>query len=155
MASVYIPAGVRSKLVDHETFRLLSRAREFIGENYDRPLTLADAADHAFLSPFHFHRLFQRAFGETPHDFLTRRRLEEAQRLLAKSAMTVAEVCFEVGYESPSSFSALFERRFAARPSEFRRVYSLPDRWFLRNIPGCHAWFYSLPGLVQAPPTLA
>lgn len=136
MASVCVPSSVRQKLVDNETFCLLARSREFLAEHYDSALTLSDAADVACLSPFHFHRLFQRAFGETPHDFLTRRRLEHAMTLL-RQGRTVSEACIEVGYGSPSSFSALFERHIGERPSEFRRVYAIPEHWFLRNVPGC------------------
>jgi len=143
MPQPYVPSAIRSKLVDYDTFRLLVHARDFIAENYYEPLTLAEAADHAFLSPFHFHRLFQRAFGETPHEFLTRRRLDAAQALLHKSDWTVAEICCEVGYESPSSFSTLFDRRFGVRPSEFRRIFRVPDAWFFRHVPNCHTWLRS------------
>jgi len=100
-------------------------------------ITLEEAASEACMSPFHYQRMFKRAFGESPHDFVTRLRIERAQRLLRTSAMSVTEVCFEVGYESLGSFSTMFSRVVGCTPSEFRRVYSIPTRWFLRNVPSC------------------
>jgi AraC-like DNA-binding protein len=87
---------------------------------YAQALRLEDLAHEAALSPFHFLRMFRAAFGETPHQYLTRVRIEAAKRLLLADA-PVTDVCFDVGFQSLGSFSALFARRVGAPPSAFRR----------------------------------
>ena len=72
-------------LVQEELFRRLCRSRDYLAAGLDQPVRLADAAREACLSPYHYHRLFARTFGETPHDFLTRLRMDRAKRLLARA----------------------------------------------------------------------
>lgn len=123
--------------VEHETFISLCRSRDYIAENYGRRVSLAEAADVAYLSPFHFQRLFSHTFGESPQEFLMRRRLESAKKLLSGSPLTVSEVCLEVGYESLGSFSTLFRKIEGVAPTEFRRVYHMPRLYALKQIPAC------------------
>jgi AraC-like DNA-binding protein len=88
---------------------------------YQSQILLEAAAREACLSPFHFHRLFRSTFGETPHDFLTRRRIDHARRLLASGEMTVTEVCLEVGYSSLGSFSSKFQSLAGVAPTQYQR----------------------------------
>ncbi len=99
----------------------LCRARDYLGAHYDDRLTLARGAREAHLSPFYFHRLFTRVFGETPHEFVTRLRIEQAKRLLLAGGHSVTEVCFQIGYDSLGSFSARFRALTGLSPSSFRR----------------------------------
>jgi AraC-like DNA-binding protein len=99
-----------------ELYRRLYRARDFLASCYAEPLTVADAARVAALSPFHLHRAFKRAFGMTPMQFLQARRLEVAKAMLGRGAR-VTDTCYAVGFESLGSFSALFRRRFGRPPS--------------------------------------
>ncbi|HVT11082.1 MAG TPA: AraC family transcriptional regulator [Fimbriimonadaceae bacterium] len=124
-------------LLDHATFALLCRSRDWMAANAGRRLTLAEVAAQAGFSPFHFQRLFLRAFAETPHEFLTRLRLERARRILRTSIDPVTEICIDLGYESLGSFSALFRREVGMPPSEFRRVFSTPGLWELKSTPAC------------------
>lgn len=105
------------------------------------PLALAEAAREACLSPFHFHRQFVRAFGQTPHAFTTERRFDEARRLLLLSDLSVGEVCLEVGYESLGTFSTRFRREFGLTPADFRegsrRYWALGGIRSHRFIPTC------------------
>jgi AraC family transcriptional regulator len=103
-----------------ELHRRLLRGRDFMLSSLDRPVRLADAARAACLSPHHFHRAFVAAFGETPHRFVTRHRLERARTLLGAGGLSVTEISAECGFESPGSFSALFHRAFGLAPREFR-----------------------------------
>ena len=103
-----------------EVFRRLSRGREFLHANADRVITLDQIARAACLSTYHFHRLFRQAFGESPHDYLTRIRLERARRLLLSDERPVIEICEEVGFASLGSFHALFRRKFGVTPGTFR-----------------------------------
>jgi AraC-like DNA-binding protein len=104
-----------------QTYKSLREARDFMRYAYGRQVSLPDIAARANLSPFHFLRVYKRAYGETPHEFLTRLRIERAKRLLAKGSHNVTEACFEVGFSSLGSFSSLFAGRVGLSPSEYRR----------------------------------
>jgi AraC-like DNA-binding protein len=102
-------------------FRQLHAARDYAIASFSLPLTLADMARVACLSPNHLMRSFKQAFGQTPHHFVTSCRLEESQRLLLHSEQTVTDICFAVGFESLGTFSWLFRQRFGLSPTQFRR----------------------------------
>jgi AraC-like DNA-binding protein len=129
-------------LVEEETFARLCRSRDFLAANLDRPVRLEDAAGAACLSPFHFHRMFARAFGETPHDFLRRQRIDRAKQLLARDHLPITEVCLSVGYESLGSFSMLFRSMVGRSPMEFRRgirrIFPVPEQAVFRFVPACY-----------------
>ncbi|MBI3682305.1 MAG: helix-turn-helix transcriptional regulator [Acidobacteria bacterium] len=133
-------------VVDYETFRRLCRSRDYVAADLGRPLRLEDAAGAACLSPFHYHRLFSRTFGETPHDFLTRVRLERARQLLAASDEPVTQVCLAVGYESLGSFSTRFRSAVGLSPQEYRRslrrIFPVPAIPPHRFIPTCFLRFF-------------
>jgi AraC-like DNA-binding protein len=104
-----------------QTYRSLANARDFMRYAYALPISLPDISAHANLSPYHFLRVHKLAYGETPHEFLTRLRMERAKTLLARGNHNVTEACFEVGFSSLGSFSALFRERVGVSPSEYRR----------------------------------
>jgi AraC-like DNA-binding protein len=81
---------------------------------------LAEVASEACLSPYHFHRLFREVFRETPNQYLQRKRLANARQLLERGEQGVTDICLEVGFESITSFSALFRRSFGCSPREYR-----------------------------------
>ena len=103
----------------NEIWRRLHRARDYIHANATEPIDLAAIAHVACLAPHHFHRLFRKAFGETPHRFRTRLRLARAAALLEGGTSSVTEVCLAIGFESLGSFSSLFRREFGVSPSAF------------------------------------
>lgn len=104
-----------------ELYRRLCRAKDYMSACFDQPLTLAEVASVACLSPNHLLRSFNQAFRLTPHQYLTAARLEHARKMLADRNLSVTEVCFSVGFESPSSFSRAFRRHTGFSPSEYRR----------------------------------
>jgi AraC-like DNA-binding protein len=104
-----------------ELYRRLHHARDYAAALFHQPVTLDDMARVACLSPNHLLRTFKGAFGQTPHQFITTRRLEEAGRLLRTSQQPVTEICYAVGFESLGTFSWLFHRRFGVSPSQYRR----------------------------------
>ena len=111
-------AVVRS--VEAENRRML-RARDAIDRDYKLPLDVAGLAAVAHVSEAHFIRSFKRTFGETPHRYLQRRRIERAMYLLRTTDRTVTDVCMEVGFSSLGSFSSLFSRRLGEAPSAYQR----------------------------------
>ena len=104
--------------MDTELVRRLERVRDRLAEE---PVPLAEAAAEACLSPFHFHRQFVSAFGQTPHSFATAARLERAKRLLLSTDLPVSDIVLHVGYESLGSFGTRFVREYGLTPTEFRR----------------------------------
>jgi AraC-like DNA-binding protein len=109
----------RADAPSHSDLRL-HRARAFIDESYYLPLDLDQIAAQAYCSRFHVIRLFRRGLDQTPHQYLTQRRIERARALLAGSELGVTEVCFAVGFQSVGSFSALFRRVVGLAPSVYR-----------------------------------
>jgi AraC family transcriptional regulator len=103
-----------------ELFRRLTRARSIVEESLSEPLSLQAIAAAACLSPYHLHRLFSRVFGETPHRYAVRRRMDRARRLLTQTDMPVTEVCLESGFQSLGSFSTLFRKENGCSPQQFR-----------------------------------
>lgn len=104
-----------------ELYRRVCRGREMLISSLGEPVDLAAAAKAACLSRFHFLRTFREAFGETPHQFLTRQRLERARVLLAHGDASVTEVCMASGFSSVGSFSSLFRRTYGVSPQQFQR----------------------------------
>ena len=107
--------------VHPQTYKNLAHARDFMRDAYQRPITLPEISAQANLSPYQFQRVYRRTFQETPHEFLTRLRIERAKTLLARGSHNVTEACFEVGFSSLGSFSTLFAHRVGLPPSEYRR----------------------------------
>ena len=123
--------------------RHLLRARDLADARYAEPLTVADMARAARLSPAYFSREFKRAFGEPPHQYLLTRRLERAATLLRVTDWSVAEVCFAVGAGSVGSFTASFGRIFGRSPTAYRR--SCPPAARFVRIPRCVVMPYARP----------
>jgi transcriptional regulator GlxA family with amidase domain len=101
--------------------RLLLRARDAIDRDYERPLDIPALARIALCSEAHFIRSFRRAFGETPHRYLQRRRVERAMWLLRATDRSVSEICLDVGFVSFATFSRTFRAIVGESPSSFRR----------------------------------
>jgi AraC-like DNA-binding protein len=106
-------------LLGPAAFARLCRARELLRE-LDASPPLAQIAAQQGMSPFHFIRLFEALFGETPHQLRIRARIERAKDLLARD-MSVTQVCMDVGFSSLGSFSSSFTRRVGESPVGYRR----------------------------------
>jgi AraC-like DNA-binding protein len=136
-------------VIDDATFRRLARARDLLAAGYTERISLERAAREACLSPFHFQRMFTRTFGETPHEFVMRLRMDTAKRLLASGEMPVTDVCLEVGYSSLGTFSARFAAQIGRAPSEYRRearrCVAPVGGWRVYRVPSCYLSFWQLP----------
>jgi len=121
-------------------YRRIVQAKLYIDGNFQKKIDLDNISDQAFFSKFHFIRLFKNAYGKTPHQYLTRVRIDKSQLLLAQG-IPVSEVCFMVGFDSVSSFTGLFKREVRLTPAEFqkkqlerkRNISELP----LHYVPNC------------------
>jgi AraC family transcriptional regulator len=101
----------------------LRRVTEFIEENLEHDLTLAEIAEIAELSPFHFARSFKQTTGSTPIQFLTRRRIDLAKRLLIESELPIVEIGLRAGFKNQSHFTTLFRKVTAMTPKTYRNEY--------------------------------
>lgn len=106
-----------------ELVRRLHQARDFMRAQLAGPLALPDIARAACLSPFHFHRSFRMFFGETPHQYVLRLRLERAADRLRRSIVPVTDIALDVGFENPAHFSRAFKQRFNCTPQDYRRMF--------------------------------
>ena len=120
--------------------RHLLRAKDLADGRYFEPLTVADLARTAGLSPAHFSREFRRAFGEPPHQYLLTRRLERAAALLRNTDRPVTEICFAVGLSSVGSFTTSFGRVYGTTPLGYRSSFPPAARHI--RVPDCVARAY-------------
>jgi len=124
-------------------YRRIVQAKLFIDKNYADKIDLSDISDEAYFSKFHFIRLFKEIYGKTPHQYLTKVRLDNAIQLL-QTNISVSEVAFLVGFESLTSFSGLFKRIVGVPP----KVYLMQNQNMkakiiktpLAFVPGCYAY---------------
>jgi AraC-like DNA-binding protein len=101
--------------------RRLLRARDAMDRGYAEPLYVRAVAAVAHISPAHFSRNFRHVFGETPHRYLQRRRVERAMFLLRETDRSVTDVCFDVAFTSLGTFSRTFREIVGETPSGYRR----------------------------------
>ncbi len=128
-------------------------AREFIDAHLDQSLDLEVLAHTAHFSRFYFLSAFRQAFHETPHQYLTRKRIERAKELLANSEIPITEICFEVGFESLSSYSTLFHRVVGWSPSIYRARVWAQRRNPRPFIPACYVTQFGLAPCLPPLPT--
>lgn len=130
-----------------ETYRRIVTAKIFIDENYQQPIDLDMISQQAFISRFHFHRIFRQIYRHTPHQYITRKRIERAKDLLAENK-PVLDVCNEVGFESIGSFSTLFKKEIGYAPTYFRNMAWLKKKQAEQQpkkfIPHCFIESYKL-----------
>lgn len=100
---------------------LLKRVQEFVSAHYMQSLTLEQVSEHIALSPTYFSRIFKQEMGCTFVEYLTRVRLHEARRLLRTTTLSLAEISYAVGYQSPNYFSEVFKAVEGVTASAYRR----------------------------------
>jgi AraC-like DNA-binding protein len=108
-----------SRAVEESNRRLL-RARDAMDRTYAQPLDVRTLARVAHVSEAHFIRTFRATFGETPHRYLQRRRVERAMFLLRETDRSVTEICLDVGFTSLGTFSRTFRSIVGEAPTAYR-----------------------------------
>ena len=99
--------------------RRLLRARDAMDRSYAEPLDVRAVAAVAHISESHFIRSFRGVFGETPHRYLQRRRVERSMFLLRDTDRSVTDICFDVGFTSRGTFSRTFRDIVGESPSDY------------------------------------
>ncbi|WP_256839007.1 helix-turn-helix domain-containing protein [Ornithinimicrobium faecis] len=126
-------------LAEEDLNRRMLRARDVMDRSYAEALDIPSLASVALVSESHFIRSFRAVFGETPHRYLQRRRVERAMFLLRTGDRPVTEICFEVGFSSLGTFSRTFSAIVGTSPSAYRRRGPLP------HVPSCFAMRWARP----------
>jgi len=98
----------------------INKVVAYINNHLDETLDLKTLANEAALSDFHFHRIFKALKGEAIGGYITRLRLEATARLLRYTALTIEEIAFNIGYETPASLSKAFKKQYGISPTEYR-----------------------------------
>ena len=98
----------------------INKVVAYINNHLDETLDLKTLANEAALSDFHFHRIFRALKGEAIGGYITRLRLEATARLLRYTALTIEEIAFNIGYETPASLSKAFKKQYGISPIEYR-----------------------------------
>lgn len=133
--------------IAEELYERIVAAKVFIDENYHEAINLDEISQKAFLSRYHFHRLFSQVYKKTPHQYLTLKRIEKAKDLLAENKQVI-DVCNEVGFESLGSFSVLFKKEIGFAPTYYRNMAWLKKQQAKeqpkRFIPHCFVESYKL-----------
>lgn len=103
--------------------RRLLRARDAMDRAYAEPLDVRAVAAVAHISEAHFIRTFRAVFGETPHRYLQRRRVERSMFLLRETDRSVTDICLDVGFTSLGTFSRMFREIIGETPSGYRAAH--------------------------------
>jgi transcriptional regulator GlxA family with amidase domain len=127
-----------SRAVEESNRRLL-RARDAMDRTYAQPLDVPTLARIAHVSEAHFIRTFRATFGETPHRYLQRRRVERAMFLLRQTERSVTDICFDVGFTSLGTFSRTFRTIVGEPPTTYR------TRAEAKPVPNCFVMAYTRP----------
>jgi AraC-like DNA-binding protein len=128
-----------SQAVEESNRRML-RARDAMDRDYSKPLNITTLATIAYVSEAHFIRSFRATFGETPHRYLQRRRVERAMFLLRETDRSVSEICLDVGFTSLGTFGRTFREIVGESPTTYRRQAA-----DLRAVPACFARAWTRP----------
>ncbi len=122
-----------------ELNRRMLRARDAMDRAYAEPLDVPRLAGIANVSEAHFIRTFRATFGETPHRYLQRRRVERAMFLLRATGRSVTDICLDVGFNSLGTFSRSFRDIVGEAPSAYRQ------RGPIVAVPTCFAMAWTRP----------
>jgi transcriptional regulator GlxA family with amidase domain len=128
--------------------RRLLKARDTMDRAYADALDIESLADSVHLSRAHFIRSFKETFGETPHRYLQRRRIERAMWMLRETDEDVTGISIEVGFRSLGSFSRTFSEIVGISPTHYReREQAAPKAAIRAGVPGCFAAKWDRPRL--------
>lgn len=103
--------------------RRIKAVEEHINANYQRNVSLQELAEVVKMTPTAFSRFFHQRTGRTLSDYIIDVRLGRAARMLADTTMTIAEICYDCGFNNISNFNRIFKKKRGCSPTEFRANY--------------------------------
>ena len=123
-------------------YKRIVQAKLFIDSHFSESIDVSNIADEACFSKYHFIRLFKSIYGKTPHHYLTQVRIDKA-RLLLTEGNTIMDVCVSIGFDSPTSFTAVFKKVVGKTPSVFQNNQKAKQQAISANplsaVPNCFA----------------
>ena len=111
----------KQKFVNGNVSKAITQAKKFIVKNYNRNIQLKDVANHVFLSPNYFHKLFTQVTGITPHQYIINQKINAAKKMLLESDATITDIVINCGFSSQSYFNAIFKREVKITPNDYRK----------------------------------
>lgn len=120
--ATHLMSGGGIPRVPGREYAAVRKAISVMQDRLAEPLTLAEIAAEVNLSVYHFVRVFRDATGETPYRYLTRLRIESAQRMLSGTNLTLEQITHRCGFGGPSALSSAFLRQVGVRPSAYRKA---------------------------------
>ncbi|MBU5582803.1 AraC family transcriptional regulator, partial [Enterococcus sp. S181_ASV_20] len=97
------------------------KAISYINKNYARVLTIKEVADHVYLSPFHFSRVFKNEIHVNFNTYLNQQRIKQAKNLLTQSSLSVNAISKEIGFSQTSYFCKIFRSFVGTTPAKYRK----------------------------------
>lgn len=109
-------------ILQPKQYLLIRQSKAFMQKHYAEKVELGDLAKAAFMSRFHYVRIFKLMYGVTPRNYLKDLRISKAKQLL-KAGNSITETCLEVGYDSTNTFSNMFKKATGYSPKEYQRLH--------------------------------
>jgi AraC-like DNA-binding protein len=131
-----------SRAIEDRNRRML-RTRDTMDRAFAQPLDVPALARVAHVSQAHFSRQFRATFGETPHRYLQRRRVERAMELLRETDCPVTDICLDVGFNSLGTFTRTFREIVGEPPSAYRTRFG--GKGAALRVPACWAMAWLRP----------
>jgi AraC-like DNA-binding protein len=97
------------------------RVKAYVEDHLDEAITVIDMAPVARLGPHYFSRAFKRTFGETPHAYVSRRRIEHSVHLMLSTDSPLAQIALDCGFADQAHFTRRFHETMGATPNSWRR----------------------------------
>ncbi|GGD60689.1 response regulator transcription factor [Paenibacillus nasutitermitis] len=107
---------------------VISEIKQYVTENFDRNISLADLSNRFFINLHYLSQLFKEKTGQTYLEYLTQVRISRSKDLLASSDLKIYEICKRVGYSDSAHFSKVFEKAVGCKPSDFRKMHTEEHR---------------------------
>lgn len=130
-------------MIKHSQYKKVCLGRDYLNKHYASDFDLGEVAKYSCMSKFHFCRIFSEVFGESPYQYISRMRIEQAKKLLVTSKLSINDICERVGYTSIGSFSVLFRKKTGMSPTQYRaKLQALtkdPLTYPMHAIPSCYA----------------
>lgn len=130
-------------MIKHSQYRKVCLGRDYLTKHYAGYFDLGEVANYSCMSKYHFCRIFSEVFGESPYQYISKMRIEQAKSLLITSKLSINDICEMVGYTSVGSFSFLFRKKTGLSPTQYRsKLWALtkdPLTYPVQSIPLCYA----------------
>ncbi len=109
--------------IQNDYYERINKVLNYIQENIENPFQLKELSEIGNFSQFHFHRIISSVLNEPLNSYIKRKRLEKSAQFLCFSKKSITEISYNVGYETPSSFSSAFKNKFGISPTNYKKKY--------------------------------